>query len=364
MSRRVVFTLALAAGATALAAAARRPADAAPSAPSEATPRSVAVEVAQRRAHTETAVFHGLTRAAERTAVSFTMPGRVVARPVDVGGRVKKGQLIARLDAKPLRNAKAAARAELQRIEAQLAQQQRDEARARGLLDEGAATVAQLEKAQSGGDTLRAAKSAAKAQLAEQGRRLSESVLRAPFDAEVVATFVESGQVVAAGAPVVQLSGRAEHEVELAVPGRIADQLERGSTIDVRFVDPARDPVVGTIARVSGASGGTGALFKVVVTLDADASVPVGLPVVLELPVAVHDRVSVPVAALVDPSGSKPHVWVASEGRVDKRPVTLAGMVQGRVLLADGVEPSERIVVSGLTHLMPGDRVEVQGEAQ
>ncbi len=340
----------------------QRPADAEP--PAEDLARAVRVETAMQREHRETAVFHGLTRSSDRTAVSFTIPGRVVARPVEVGDRVEKGQVLARLDRKPLKNAKAAAKAELRRIDAQLSQQQRDEERAQGLFDEGAATVAQLERAQSGAETLLAAKAAAQAQLSERARQLTEAVVRAPFAAEVTATFIEAGQVIAPGSPVVQLSGRSRHEVELAVPGRIADRLAVGHELEVRYVDSEWAPVTGTIERVSLASQGAGALFTVVVTLDATDDAPVGLPVVLELPVAVHERVSVPVAALVDPSGQEPHVWVADAGIVDKRPVELAGMVDGRVLLAAGVKPEEQVVVSGLAHLLPGDAVEVRKEGR
>lgn len=326
--------------------------------------RTVRVETAVEREHREIAVFHGLTRSSDRTAVSFTIPGRVVARPVEVGDAVKKGQVLARLDAKPLKNAKAAAKAELRRINVQLAQQQRTEARAQGLFDEGAVTVAQLEQAQSGAETLLAAKAAAEAQLAERGRQLTEAVVRAPFDAEVTSTFIEPGQVIAPGSPVVQLSGRTLHEVELAVPGRIADRLSIGYEVEVRYVDPEWEAVKGTVERVSLASQGAGALFTVVITLEDTDEAPIGLPVVLELPVAVHDRVSVPVAALVDPAGQQPHVWVADAGTVDKRPVELVGMVDGRVLLAAGVRPQEQVVVSGLAHLLPGDAVEIQEDGR
>lgn len=176
----------------------------------------------------------------------------------------------------------------------------------------------------------------------------------------MTATLVEVGQVVSPGSPVVQLSGQERHEVELAVPGRIADRLRVGFEVDVRYSDGAWEPARGTVERVSLASQGAGALFAVVITLDASDPAPVGLPVVVELPVAVHERVSVPVAALVDPSGQETHVWVANDGVVDKRPVELAGMVGGRVLLASGVEPAESVVVSGLAHLLPGDRVEIE----
>lgn len=324
--------------------------------------RRVRVEAADRREHRESAVFHGLTRAADRTAVAFTIPGRIVAREVDVGDRVNKGQVLARLDRKPLRIAKSAAEAELRRLDEQLAQQTRDETRAQGLFDDGAATAAQLEKAKSGAETLRAGKAAAQAQLAERGRQLSEAVLRAPFDANVTAAFVDAGQVISPGSPVLQLSGQDHNEVELAVPGRIADRLQPGIEVDVRYSDDAWEPVQGKVERVSLASQGAGALFAVVISLDEDDPAPVGLPVVVELPVAVHERVSVPVAALVDPSGQATHVWVAQDGVVDKRPVRLAGMVGGRVLLESGVEPKESVVVSGLAHLLPGDRVEIDAE--
>lgn len=329
-----------------------------PATTSELGPARVSIEVAATEPHLVNALFHGMTRAADRTVMSFTLGGRVVARPVRVGQRVGKGDLLARLDAKPLRNAKQAAQARLAEVRAQGEQLERDRRRAESLLAAGAATKAQVERASSGAEAIEAAESAAEVALTESKRQLAETTLRAPFDAQVIAVFAEADEVVGAGAPVVQLSGQAQHEIELAVPGRVAQGLAVGTEVPVIYADD-ETAMGGTVRQVSRASAGAGRLFSVLIAVDVTPQTPAGLSVRVELPVARHERVSVPLSALVDPSGARPRVFVESDGRASRRDVRIAGLVEDRVLVEHGLAPGDRVITTGLTHVLDGDAVEV-----
>ena len=220
MKQRAIFVaaMAVAAGVAAVASGESKPtADAAADPTVEGAPRVVEVETAQLQEHSRSALFHGLTQPSDHTVLAFTVGGRMQARPVEVGTRVKRGDLIARLDAKPLRNARDAAKAQLAEVQARAAQLRREQERARGLLEAGAATEQQVEQANTGADAVDASKYAADVNVRETKRRLSETVLRAPFDGEVTAILAEADQVVAAGTPVVRLTGRDRVEVELQV---------------------------------------------------------------------------------------------------------------------------------------------------
>jgi len=323
-------------------------------------PARVRVAEARQSRHEHVAVLHGVTRPEERTAVSFTITGRIVARPVDVGTQVSKGELIAQLDVEPLRNASAAAKARLAEVKARRKQTERDRNRAEELVEAGAASTQQLEQAQSSTDALAASRDEATVALRESRRMIREAQLRAPFDGIVTAVLAEEDQVVAAGAPVVQLTGMDRYEVALRVPANLVEQLERGQGVSVSFPGSERPPTIGTVERISTNGSGSTGLFSVIVVLGSGDGLVGGLPTRVELPVLGASRVSVPLAAVLDPSGSAPYVFIESEGRVRRQSVELDGLAGERVLIRAGVPADARVVVSGAAHLLDDDRVEVE----
>lgn len=323
-------------------------------------PTRVRVATATQSRDEHVAVLHGITRPEERTAVSFTIAGRIVARPVDVGTRVAKGDLIAKLDAEPLRNASAAAKARLAEVKARRHQTERELSRAERLLADGAGTTQQLEQAETTTEALSASRDEATAAVRESRRMLREAVLRAPFDGIVSEVIAEEDQVVGAGRPVVQLTGTERYEIALRVPASVVQQVERGQGVSVAFPGTNRLPTLGIVERISTNGSGPGGLFTIVIALGGAEGMVGGLPTRVEVPLVGAPLVSVPLAAVLDPSGSDPYAFVESEGRVHRRRIELGGLAGDRVLLRSGIAVDERVVVSGVAHLLDGDRVELE----
>jgi multidrug efflux pump subunit AcrA (membrane-fusion protein) len=73
--------------------------------------RPVKVAVVAAGAQGRTLTYSGVVRPRIESAISFRVPGKVVARIVNVGDRVEVGQVIARLDETDLKLAETAARA-------------------------------------------------------------------------------------------------------------------------------------------------------------------------------------------------------------------------------------------------------------
>jgi len=190
--------------------------------------------------------------------VGFRVPGRLLERLVDEGERVRKGQVLARLEGRDLEavlgereaevSAARAALAELERgfrpqeveqarqaLEAASAEADRwqaDLVRQRALFQREVISRRELETAESAGRASEARKReaeeryrllaagarqeqivAARARLeaAERARdlarvNLEEAVVRSPVDGVVLAKHAEPGEVLAAGAPVVTVS--------------------------------------------------------------------------------------------------------------------------------------------------------------
>ncbi|MCB9477794.1 MAG: efflux RND transporter periplasmic adaptor subunit [Deltaproteobacteria bacterium] len=302
--------------------------------------------------------FSGVVRAEKRAQLSFTLPGRMNERFVDVGDHVTKGQRLARLDQAELINAVDMANARVDDLSTQLDQARRDTQRAETLASQGGTSQQHFEQAQAGTRQLEAGLRAAQAQLREARRLLTESNLRAPFDGEVTDVFAEAGEFVAPGRPVLSLNG-AGAEVEIEVPESMIGALKIGAPVTLRFPLARHDDVSGTVRSVGMKTAMRGRLFPVVVTIDPEAKVVPGMTVELSLTTASRDVLSVPVEAVINPGGHTPAVFAVRDQQAHRVDVRVGELIEGRVAVEGSLSDEDVVVVAGHSGLLDGDEVEV-----
>lgn len=307
--------------------------------------------------------FSGITRSAQRARLGFLTSGRIIARPVEIGDRVRAGQELARLDDLELRNARDTAAATAAELTARRAQTERDLARVRQLAEAKAATGEELEQAEAASDALRAAEEAAASRLREAQRRLSETRLLAPFDATVTEILRETDEHAPAGVPILVLSGDGEVELEVEVPESVIVALEPGAAVQVRV--PALDrEIAGRIRSVGRTAAGMGRLFPVVVALASDRPLVAGLSAELALKLPAEGFLALPVEAVVNPGGRRPAVLKVADGRVRKVAVEVGALAGERVSVRGALQPGDRVVVGGQRGLLDGETVEIDETAE
>jgi RND family efflux transporter MFP subunit len=329
--------------------------------------------------------FSGTTRAATRARLAFATSGRLVARPVEVGDRVRRGQLLAQLTDREVHNVVATARASLAELAARRAQSERDHARAEQLAAAKAATGEELERTAAAVDALAAAEQAAAARLEEAQRQLEETSLRAPFDGTVTDVHFEPGEYARAGMPVITLSGDGEIEVEVEVPESVVPHVAVGDQVDLVLpalswdsfgaADSGRT-VAGRVKSVGRTTDGAGRLFPVVATFEAGgagepaAGVPAGATVELVLRLTSDQALALPIEAVVNPGGRRPAVFrvaggAGGERRVEKVAVEVGSLlsVPGgavRVVVRGDLAAGDLVVTGGQRGLLDGETVEVE----
>lgn len=153
------------------------------------------------------------TVSARRTVeVSSQVSGRVKELLTDFNARVKKGDLLARIDPQPFEAAvaqsqanAAAARANVEKARANVADLARQAARKKVLFERNLVAAEEWESAQAELDKARAEENGAHASLAQAKAaldtaafNLSSTAIRSPIDGIVVSRAVDVGQTVAA----------------------------------------------------------------------------------------------------------------------------------------------------------------------
>lgn len=307
--------------------------------------------------------FYGTVRASEEAILAFPLAGRLSARYVDVGDRVTRGQLLARLDHEAFKNHLAAARAGITETTSQLTQVRREEARLLELDRAGAISTATREAAQTNRERTEASLLAREADAAEARRQLRDSHLYSTFDGTVTALHAERGEFVGAGIPVVAISGQSGFEVRLEVPESVALGLTEGADVSVHLPLAGIAGVSGTISRLGEATQGQTQLFPVHVALEPSPALRGGMTAEVSMATREAPGVSVPLAAILDPSGLRPAVLRLRSDQgtatVERVKIVPVRVVEGRAVIRGDLAVGDQVVTAGHAFLLDGDAVQV-----
>ena len=327
--------------------------------PAPEAPARPALVVQPLAAGDTVTAFAGEVRARHEPELAFRIGGKVAERSVDVGDRVKQGDVLARLDAADVGLALEGARAQLASAEADLALADAELERHRSLYERQLVSKSLYDTRVSQQHAAQARVRQARAQAAASVNQAAYAQLRAPADGVVSQRLVEAGQVVQAGQPVFVLAQDGEREVAIALPERVAAGFRPGRALavelwsdpgvrlpaTVREIAPTADPQARTFAaRVAfdaGASRGElGQSARVYALDDARATLSVPLS-------AVHEHDGAPALWVVDPATSTVHL----------RPVLLGAYGEASVPVLSGLEPGEWIVAAGVHLQLEGTKV-------
>ena len=305
--------------------------------------------------------FTGIIGARVQSDLGFRVGGKVVARLVDTGQVVRRGQPLMRIDATDYALASQAAAGTVAAVRARAAQTSADEARYRDLVSAGAVSASAYDQAKAAAQAARAELASAEAQARVSRNDAGYAVLVADADGTVVGTLAEPGQVVGAGQTVVRLARSGPREAIVALPETIRPRLGTmaqartysglGGSARLRQLSDSADPATRT--------------FEARFVLEgAPASAPLGSTVTIGLDAPGQGgTISVPLGAIYD-RGRGPGVWVIGSGRTPKvswRPVRLAALGEETAAVSAGLRRGEHFVALGAHMLRQGQAVRLAG---
>lgn len=304
--------------------------------------------------------FTSVVRARVESDVAFRTGGKVVERLVEVGDRVKAGQVLARLDLADYQLAVKAAADQVQAASVDALQSASDEARFRRLLADGSVGLADHERQKARADAASARLDQTRRQLELARNREGYAALVAPYAGVVTAVRFERGQVVPEGLAVISLAKEGENEVVVDLP---EDWVGRARSLTATAA-PWADPntrlrlVLRELSPQASAQGRTfRARFAALPESRAQVSaLPLGSTVQLTLsgPQTGLNTVSLPVSALVKGSGPE-GVWSLNDqgSGLVFTPVKVVAMDDATVQVT-GLSSGSRVVSVGAQKLDAG----------
>lgn len=310
--------------------------------------------------------FTGTVAARVQSDLGFRVAGKVMARLVDAGQAVKRGQALMRIDPTDLKLAASAQQEVVAAARARAQQTADEEARYRALRGTGAISASAYDQAKAAADAARAQLSAAESQAeaARNANRYAE--LLADADGVVVETLAEPGQVVNAGQVVVRVAHAGRREAVIQLPETLRPVV--GATAQARLFGKEELAVPARLRQLSDAADRQTRTYEARYVLEGElANAPLGATVVIEVPLAnsqASGGLRVPIGALFD-AGKGPGVWLLAgePATVSWRPVAVRGIDDHSARIAGNLKQGDRIVALGAHLLHEGDQVRVAGQA-
>lgn len=353
--------------------------------------RPVKVQVAAVERDVPVEVFGlGTVEARVTSKIGFKVAGVLTELRADVGDRIGKGVVLARLDdreqsARVARAQAATAQTEatLQRAMASLEKAQANYANAKiinerrqKLVQSATTSVESAEAAKTAEDTTRAdvnlassdvavARAAigdAKAQLALETATLDFHTLAAPYDAMVTARLKELGSALGAGEAVFTLIDPQTVWVIAFIDESKAGEIAVGQPTEIVLRSQPNRRVAGRVARIEPESDRVNEERRVAVSFETiPANIGIGEQAEVYITtVHLKDAVLVPEGAIIGLGKSKGTVWTVENGELQQRAVTLGHrLLDGRFEIAGGLPAGSAVVTALDTRLRVGRSAQI-----
>lgn len=301
------------------------------------------------------ASFPGRAEPVREVNLAFEVTGTLDKFPVKVGDQLKKGDLLAHLNQKNFA-------ARLRATEARYRKAVNDEQRLRKLLKSGSASQTLYDDAQTNLDVL-------ESQLALDKKALADTTLRAPFDGQVVAVYLDNYTFVPASTQVARLIDISQIEMWVDLPEQFAVMSEQKTDYAVKVIFDAypEKMVDATIKEWGLEASRESRTFPVGLVMDQPEEFTI-LPGMSGVAFAetrledfgLADAVEVPAGAIFTPLNQQSSsVWVVENNKTLLRPVVVHSINRDTVVVSSGLKHGEQVVVAGVHSIEDGQTVRV-----
>ena len=327
--------------------------------------RPVRTVTAAKGEAAETVVLTGHIQADDEPSFAFRIGGRVLERPVNIGDRVKAGQVLAKLDPETELSALRSAESALTAAQGQLNYQRGDFERQRQLLANGHTPRARFDQSQKALQNAQSQVDDAEARLEIARDRVSWTTLTADAEGTVTARGAEPGEVVQAGQMIVRLARQGGRDAVFDVPAQLLRSAPSDSEITVRLTDDSSVAATGRVREVAAQADPATRTFEVKVGLsDPPEAMRLGATVTGSVKLASEPVIAIPASALTE-LNREPAVWIVDPKNltVSMRNVELLRHDPGTVVIAQGLETGDIVVTAGVQALHPGQKVRLLGSS-
>ena len=276
----------------------------------------------------------------EEVDLSFETSGKIIEINFEEGSFVKKGQLLAKVNDRPLQ-------AQLQRLVSQLKLAEDRVFRQNALLERDAVSKEAYEQVKTELATLNA-----DIDLIESN--IAQTELRAPFDGVIGLRQVSVGTYASPTTIVAKLTKISPLKVEFAVPERYANDVKTGAGLDFTLEGKLNTFHATVYARESKIDPTTHTLTIRALYPNANGAVLPGRYASIKLNKdEIQDALAVPSEAIV-PEMGKDKIFLYKSGKAQPVEITTGIRTEAEVQVLQGLQAGDTIITSGTLQLRTG----------
>ncbi len=299
----------------------------------------------------------------QAATVRAEVSGSVLRTFADAGQRVKRGQVLARLDDTAVRDSYLSARSAVRSAETALELARRNAERAKRLSEAGAVADRDLESAEWDVTNAEGTLADATARLSNAQEQVDNTSIRAPFDGIVSERPVDAGDVVQVGTALFSIVDPSRLRLEASVPAEQIGRLRHGTEVEFSVSGVDRR-ITGKIERINPVVDPTTRQVRIYVSIpNLDQALVAGLFAEGRVATDTKRAVAVPVNA-VDSRGNKPTLHLLKGGRISETPVELGVRDEPAELIevVAGAAAGDTVLLGSAQGITPGSRVRVLSE--
>ena len=300
----------------------------------------------------------GSVVADRQSEVAANVSGRVTATYVERGMPVKAGQVIAIVDARAAGFQAAAATAQSQAAQTQVALAKQECDRADTLFSQGAIPRSEYDRLKTQCTSQLYSANAAQANADLAGKLAGDTVIRAPIDGIIGERYVNVGEYVQPPTRVASVFSVNPARITISVPEPAVGRVKEGQTLDlevsswpdrsfaatVRFVSPVLRPATRDLIIEATAKNDDGALKP-------------GMFATVKLVIGEEEQATVPLAAIKQ-DGTVRRLFVAKDSHAIEMVVKTGLVKEGRIAVYEALPVDTKVILKPPTGLSDGSAIQ------
>lgn len=209
----------------------------------------------------------GKIEAVKSTNLSTRMMGYVDKINVKVGDKVRKGQLLLRINSADISAKLAQVNAGITEATAAYTNAEKDYNRFTTLFNDNSASQKELDDITSRYNMAKARLEASKQMKSEVNAQLAYTNIRAPFSGVITNKFINAGDMANPGMPLLQVEAPGNFQVIAMLPESEISQIKKETKVNV-LIKSLGKTVKGNVVEISTSAKNTGGQYLVKIALD------------------------------------------------------------------------------------------------
>lgn len=314
--------------------------------------------------------FSGVAKAGDEIELSFRGSGVITKVNVSKGQKVKKGDVIAKLDNVEASLAYEQSVSALKSAQSSMNTSKSNLSRVKSLYEKGSNSLSDYESAKNSYQTALDQFESAKRNKSIQATQLSYGVIRAPKAGLIADTEGRVGERVSAGHQFAILNAGKEMKIEVGLPETVVNKVTVGMKTKLEFSAMEDKELSGTVTEVSPIIDADAATYKTSIVMDTPlAEIKPGMASSVTFDFSDAEETTdksliIPVKA-VGEDGKGRFVFVITSkdgatGKVNKRHIELGELTTDGFKVKSGLANGDKIATAGLQTLLDGQEVRLK----